>query len=123
VDDTDYRKTRARIRKALRLALMLALFVPGFALLGAFAAYGNGERTPWLGLSPLQTISERARSPGALADRYRDRHTLDAEDYDLAPNFAPDSLSVAKSRRPVLAEQAGAVGVIHRFTSRRRWRP
>jgi hypothetical protein len=38
------------MRKALRLALLLALFVPGFALLGALAAYGNGERTPWLGL-------------------------------------------------------------------------
>jgi hypothetical protein len=38
------------MRKALLLALLLALFVPGFALLGALAAYGNGERTPWLGL-------------------------------------------------------------------------
>ena len=41
------------MRKTLRLALMLALFVPGFALLGALAAYDNGERTPWLGLRPL----------------------------------------------------------------------
>jgi hypothetical protein len=39
------------MRQALRLALMLALFVPGFALLGALAAYDNGERTPWLGLA------------------------------------------------------------------------
>ena len=39
------------MRKALRLALLLALFVPGFALLGALAAHGNGERTPWLGLA------------------------------------------------------------------------
>jgi hypothetical protein len=38
------------MRKVLWLALLLALFVPGFALLGAFAAYDNGERTPWLGL-------------------------------------------------------------------------
>jgi hypothetical protein len=30
---------------------MLVLLVPGFALLGAFAAYDNGERTPWLGLA------------------------------------------------------------------------
>ena len=39
------------MRKALRLALLLALFVPGFALLGALAAHDNGERTPWLGLA------------------------------------------------------------------------
>jgi hypothetical protein len=39
------------MRKALRLALLLALFVPAFALLGALAAYDNGERTPWLGLA------------------------------------------------------------------------
>jgi hypothetical protein len=39
------------MRKALWLALMLALFVPGFALLGALAASDNGERTPWLGLA------------------------------------------------------------------------
>ena len=39
------------MRKALWLALMLVLFVPGFALLGALAAYDNGERTPWLGLA------------------------------------------------------------------------
>jgi hypothetical protein len=39
------------MRQALRLALMLALFVPGFALLGALAASDNGERTPWLGLA------------------------------------------------------------------------
>jgi hypothetical protein len=39
------------MRKALWLALMLALFVPGFAFLGACAAYDNGERTPWLGMS------------------------------------------------------------------------
>jgi hypothetical protein len=39
------------MRKALWLALMLLPFVPGFALLGALAAYGNGERTPWLGLA------------------------------------------------------------------------
>ena len=39
------------MRQGLRLALLLALVVPGFALLGAFAAYGNGERTPWLGLA------------------------------------------------------------------------
>jgi hypothetical protein len=38
------------MRKALGLALILARFVPGFALLGAFAAYDNGERPPWLGL-------------------------------------------------------------------------
>jgi hypothetical protein len=37
------------MRQALRLALLLALFVRGFALLGALAAYDNGERTPWLG--------------------------------------------------------------------------
>ncbi len=37
--------------KVLRLILSLALFVPGFALLGAFAAIDNRERTPWLGLS------------------------------------------------------------------------
>ena len=36
------------MRKALWLALMLVLLVPGFALLGAFAAYDNRERTPWL---------------------------------------------------------------------------
>ena len=38
------------MRQALRLALLLALDVPGFALLGAFAAHDNGGRTPWLGL-------------------------------------------------------------------------
>jgi hypothetical protein len=38
------------MRKALRLALMLALLVPGFALLGALAASDHGERPPWLGL-------------------------------------------------------------------------
>jgi hypothetical protein len=32
------------MRQALRLALMLALFVPAFALLGAFAA-DHGEHT------------------------------------------------------------------------------
>jgi hypothetical protein len=39
------------MRKALRLPQLLALFVPGFALLGALAAYDNGERMPWLGLA------------------------------------------------------------------------
>ena len=39
------------MRQGLRLALLLALFVPGFALLGALAASDNGERTPWLGLA------------------------------------------------------------------------
>jgi hypothetical protein len=38
------------MRKSLRLALLLALFVPGFAPLGALSAYGNGERTPWHGI-------------------------------------------------------------------------
>jgi hypothetical protein len=39
------------MRKALRLALMLALLVPGFALLGSLAASDNAVRTPWLGLA------------------------------------------------------------------------
>jgi hypothetical protein len=39
------------MRKALWLTLMLLLFVPTFALLGALAAYDNGERTLWLGLA------------------------------------------------------------------------
>jgi hypothetical protein len=39
------------MRRALRLALLLALVVPGFALLGALAAHDNGERMPWLGLA------------------------------------------------------------------------
>ena len=30
---------------------MLALFVPGLALLGALAAYDNSEHTPWLGIA------------------------------------------------------------------------
>jgi hypothetical protein len=37
--------------KTARLILFLALFVPGFSLLGAFAARDNHERIPWLGLS------------------------------------------------------------------------
>jgi hypothetical protein len=39
------------MRKGLWLSMMLVLFVPGFALLGAFAAHDNGERTPWLGIA------------------------------------------------------------------------
>ena len=31
--------------------MRLALFVPGFALLRALAAYDNNERTPWLGIA------------------------------------------------------------------------
>ena len=34
-----------------RLILSLAFFVPAFALFGAFAAYDNHERSPWLGVS------------------------------------------------------------------------
>ena len=37
--------------KVIRLILSLAFFVPAFALFGAFAAYDNHERTPWLGVS------------------------------------------------------------------------
>jgi RsiW-degrading membrane proteinase PrsW (M82 family) len=32
----------------VRLLLSLAFFVPGFAFLGACAAYDNRERAPWL---------------------------------------------------------------------------
>ena len=39
------------MRQALDLTLMLALFVPGLALLGALAAYDNSEHTPWLGIA------------------------------------------------------------------------
>jgi hypothetical protein len=37
--------------KIVRLLLTLALFVPGFAFLGACAAYDNRERTPCLAVS------------------------------------------------------------------------
>jgi hypothetical protein len=39
------------MREALRLALLLMLFVPGFAPLGAFAGADNGEPTAWPGLA------------------------------------------------------------------------
>ena len=39
------------MRKTLWPVLMLALFVPGFALLGALAAYDNRELTPWLDIA------------------------------------------------------------------------
>ena len=35
----------------VRLILSLSFFVPAFALFGAFAAYDNHERSPWLGVS------------------------------------------------------------------------
>jgi hypothetical protein len=38
------------MRQALRLVLALAFFVPASVLLGAFAALGEGERTPWAGI-------------------------------------------------------------------------
>jgi hypothetical protein len=41
----------ARMWKAVRLTLALLLFVPGFALLGAFGGADNGERTAWSGLA------------------------------------------------------------------------
>jgi hypothetical protein len=37
--------------KALRLVLALALCVPAFALLGAFATLDSGERGPWFGMA------------------------------------------------------------------------
>jgi hypothetical protein len=40
----------AAMRKALRLIASLVFFVPAFALLGAFAAMDESERTPWLGI-------------------------------------------------------------------------
>jgi hypothetical protein len=51
VDDIGQAKRGGRIRGVLWLTLMLVLFVPGFALLGAFAAADNIERTPWLGIA------------------------------------------------------------------------
>jgi hypothetical protein len=36
--------------KVLRLSACLVFFVPAFALLGAFAALDNGERTTWIGM-------------------------------------------------------------------------
>ena len=39
------------MRKPLWLALMLVMFVPGFALLGTLVAVDNRERTPWLGIT------------------------------------------------------------------------
>jgi hypothetical protein len=35
--------------RVLRLLLFLLFFVPGFALLGAFTAVDNGERTVYVG--------------------------------------------------------------------------
>ena len=40
---------RARYKRASKTLRSGRL--PGFALLGAFAAYDNGERTPWLGIT------------------------------------------------------------------------
>ena len=39
------------MRKTLWPVLMLLLFAPGFALVGAFAAADNTARTPWLGIA------------------------------------------------------------------------
>jgi hypothetical protein len=51
VYDTDRSKRDRPIRKTLWLTFLLLLFVPGFALLGAFAACDNGKRTPWPGIA------------------------------------------------------------------------
>ena len=40
---------RARYKRASKTLRSGRL--PGLALLGAFAAYDNGERTPWLGIA------------------------------------------------------------------------
>ena len=51
MDNADQDSPGWTIRKPIWLAIMLVLFVPGFALLGALTAFDNGERTPWRGIA------------------------------------------------------------------------